>query len=178
MKSGDEWGWDGNLRWSDLTWRQNGLPWGHELSLTTGESVLFPGPLAQVRQRRRVQGGNTTTNSNVFVHTYRTETRYYILYRVTFSHSSTPVLIFIRSTFIILTFLSYFCWLLSINGTYSGCFSSLVRVTAVHKLMQLNVCSVEEEESFPHAGPYWNICICIGVYLCMYRMCTFESSSV
>lgn len=34
------------------------LPRGHELSLTAGVIMLFPGPLAQVRQRRRVRGTN------------------------------------------------------------------------------------------------------------------------
>lgn len=63
----DDWlGWGGNPRRSDLTWRRSPLPRGHELSLTAGVIVLFPGPLKQVRQRRR---GQIETIWLVFTHT-------------------------------------------------------------------------------------------------------------
>ncbi len=61
-------GWNGNLRWSELTWRWSSLPQGHELSVTAGVSMLFPGPLAQVRQRRRVREGNSERNRVTYFH--------------------------------------------------------------------------------------------------------------
>lgn len=65
----DDWlGWGGNPRWSDLTWRRSPLPRGHELSLTAGVIVLFPGPLTQVRQRRRVHRANRNRVWLVFTH--------------------------------------------------------------------------------------------------------------
>lgn len=88
-KAGDEWGgWNGNLRRSDLTWRRSWLPRGHELSLMAGVSVLFPGPLAQVRLRRRVREGNGKRNRVMFFHTYRADTRSYIRYHL--SHFNIP----------------------------------------------------------------------------------------
>lgn len=84
----NEGGWDGNLRWSDLTWRRSWLPRGHELSLTAGVSVLFPGPLAQVRQRGQVREGNRKRNRVMFFHTCRTDTRSYIHYHL--SHFNIP----------------------------------------------------------------------------------------
>lgn len=66
----DDWaGWGGNPRWSDLTWRRSPLPRGHELSLNPGVIVLFPGPLKQVRQRRRVHRANRNRVWVVFTHT-------------------------------------------------------------------------------------------------------------
>lgn len=77
VKAGDEWGGSGgNSRRSDLTWRRSWLPLGHGLSLSTGISVLFPGPLAQVRQRRWVSDGNRKRNIVMFFHTYHTDTWY------------------------------------------------------------------------------------------------------
>lgn len=66
----DDWlGWGGNPRRSDLTWRRSPLPRGHELSLTAGVIVLFPGPLTQVKQRRRVRRVNRNRVWLVFTHT-------------------------------------------------------------------------------------------------------------
>lgn len=58
----------GNLRWSDLTWRRSWLPQGQELSVTAGVSMLFPGPLAQVRQKTSARGKWYEKQSNVISH--------------------------------------------------------------------------------------------------------------
>lgn len=66
----DDWlGRGGNPRRSDLTWRRSPLPRGHEPSLTAGVIVLFPGPLTQVRQRRRVRRANRNRVWLAFTHT-------------------------------------------------------------------------------------------------------------
>lgn len=94
VKAGDEWGgWNGNLRWSDLTWRWSWLPRGHGPSFTEGVIVLFPGPLAQVRQRRWVWGENSKRNRAecFFSHVLYW---YLILHLLSFATSSTVLCIY------------------------------------------------------------------------------------
>lgn len=89
-KALDEWGgWGGNLRRPDLTWRRSRLPWGHELSLTAGVIMLFPGPLARVTQWRWVRGANR--NRVWFVFAYHTD-------NPSSRHSLLPLLLFIIYT--------------------------------------------------------------------------------
>lgn len=74
--------------------------WGHELSISAGVIMLFPGPLAQVRQRRRVRGANSK-QSLICFHTYRKSHPFYlhslarlprlfIIHRVYDQYSSQP----------------------------------------------------------------------------------------